>query len=272
MSSRASRASARKISTSISKIAVDDLADSDEETTDVDATLVVDDEKYEVGDKEDEQEEEESSQENNDDEEEFDGESEGGSDEHSGGSDDEDEVIVVPAKRKYKSSKTAVSDDEVVAKKRKTKSQTAEEPPREIEYKVLLFTAAQMKLKKSTRGAPVTEIVTLKSNETWPALRTYILAKINSTLKPAQLLFSNYTVTFTVPRQVSDPIHLNDEDKYEYLVKKALLIVKNPNAKIMVEPKIEQKENEMHVDETDAASKPKSGGKKTKSYIGSKGP
>ncbi|KAJ7022246.1 hypothetical protein C8F04DRAFT_1194655 [Mycena alexandri] len=83
-------------------------------------------------------------------------------------------------------------------------------------------------------------------------------------LNPTQLLFSNYIVTFTVPRQVSDPIHLNDKDKYEYLVKKALLIVKNPSAKIMVEPKIEDKENEMNISGTDSIPKPKSSGKKTK--------
>ncbi|KAJ7046022.1 hypothetical protein C8F04DRAFT_1172992 [Mycena alexandri] len=276
MSTRAStRSSARKIATSISQIAAHDLVGTDDETMDVDATIVVDDEEIEKGASEDEQEDEKSSEDDDgdDEEEEFDGEGQGGSDGGSQSS-DEEEVVVLPKKRKHKNKNKIAEESEdeeevvVVAKKKQkktsSKTKTGKESPREIEYKVLLFTHTQMKLKRSSRGPPVTEIVTLKSNESWPALRTYILANLNSTLHPTQLLFSNYIVTFTVPRQVSDPIHLNDKDKYEYLVKKALLIVKNPSAKIMVEPKIEDKENEMNIADADSTPKPKSSGKKTK--------
>jgi hypothetical protein len=94
-----------------------------------------------------------------------------------------------------------------------------------------------MKKKKSARGHPVTEIVTLLSNRPWAVLNTQILTSIDAALTPRLLNFSDYSITFTVPRQVSEPIHL-DATKYTYLVKKALLIKTNSSAKIIVEPKV----------------------------------
>ncbi|KAJ7022204.1 hypothetical protein C8F04DRAFT_1311574 [Mycena alexandri] len=238
-----SRAYARKISASISN----DLAGSDDDMNDADAILVVDfyiyildfivlcvlcapfracaphsaarvdDEEKEESDGKDAQ---EGSEDGSQDEEEEDFDGEEGSDEGSRSSDGEEEVVVVPKKRK-RGSKNKIdseSESEVLPKKKHKKnvSSTAEESPapREIEYNILLYTPAQMKLKKSSR-APGTEIFTLKSDETWPTLRTYC------------------SITTISSRGVSDPIRPNDEDKYEYLIKKALLIVKNPNVKIV---------------------------------------
>ncbi|KAJ7155272.1 hypothetical protein C8R46DRAFT_910730 [Mycena filopes] len=56
------------------------------------------------------------------------------------------------------------------------------------------------------------------------------------TLNPRTLILSNYALAFTIPRHVTTPIQLADT-KYDYLVKKALLIAKNPTVKITVEPK-----------------------------------
>lgn len=93
-----------------------------------------------------------------------------------------------------------------------------------------------MKKRKSARGHPITEIVTLDSTKPWAVLKTHFLTKIDTALNPRLLHFSEYSITVTVPRQVSDPIHLTDAAKCDYLVKKALLIQKNPSAKIVVEP------------------------------------
>ncbi|KAJ7038484.1 hypothetical protein C8F04DRAFT_911554, partial [Mycena alexandri] len=73
--------------------------------------------------------------------------------------------------------------------------------------------------------------------------------KITAALKPAQLNFDDYIISFTVPRQLSDPIQLTNDSKYKYLVDHALKIKANPNAKIVIEVKAvrlpENKENEM---------------------------
>jgi hypothetical protein len=109
-------------------------------------------------------------------------------------------------------------------------------PPREIEYKIAIYTPQQMKKTRSSRGPPITHIVNLYSNKSWRRLKTHILTKISAVLKPANINFFDYTITFTVPRQVCDPMHIADIEHYEYLVKKALL-GKNPVARIVVEPK-----------------------------------
>ncbi|KAJ7862829.1 hypothetical protein B0H13DRAFT_2354477 [Mycena leptocephala] len=141
-------------------------------------------------------------------------------------------------------------------------------PPHEIEYKISMYTARQMQKAKSSRGHPITEIVTLYSNKPWPTFKTNLLTKINTALKPHSLNFFDYSITFTVPRQVSDPIQLTDHTKYEYLLKKVLLIQKNPTAEIVVEPKAESiannKENGANGDEDDTTTNAKKGGKKTK--------
>ncbi|KAJ7709385.1 hypothetical protein B0H16DRAFT_1703815 [Mycena metata] len=143
------------------------------------------------------------------------------SDENSSGSDNDDEVVILPKKRKHAAATESTDDEEeeetvIIPKKRKYTKQSKES------------TIKEMKEKKSAR-TPVTEIVTLNSGNLWPALRTHILSKINIVLKPHVLLFSDYEVSFTLPRHVGDPMKLNDEEKYKYLIKKALLIKKDPN-------------------------------------------
>ncbi|KAJ7866881.1 hypothetical protein B0H13DRAFT_2352242 [Mycena leptocephala] len=286
---KSTRTSARKIATSISRIAAQDLTGSDDETVDEDVTIVVDDEGAKNGDGEDEQEEGESSQEENDEDEddEYDGEGEGGSDDRSGGSDDEEEDVVVQKKRKAKTQTVDGSEDEedvvVFPTKRKHTSSAKKtedsEDDDEVEVLPKKQKASKIKTGAESIGAPrnriqdsdlltrtneaeeiaLTKIVTLKSDDSWPALRTHILTKINVTLTPPRLLFSDYSVTFTVPRQVSEPMHLNEESDYDYLVKKAVLIVKSPTAKIIVEPKVKSpaggKENEDNSDTEKKSSK-----------------
>ena len=95
-----------------------------------------------------------------------------------------------------------------------------------------------MKKSKSSRGAPATEIVTLKSDRSWSTLKSQIRSHISIALDQPFPELCHYNVSFTVPCQVSDPILLLDEIKYKYMVKKALSIQKSPNAKIVVKPKV----------------------------------
>ncbi|KAF7342308.1 hypothetical protein MVEN_01819200 [Mycena venus] len=230
------RSSARNISASIANLAASDLLNSDDENqmdidADVDVTLVQsDDEDHDgksgAGDEQEDEEEEEASEDEEDDSEdgdEVEEDKEGDKDEE-----EEEEEVVVGMKRKRKAS----------AKKSDKPS------PSEIEYKVCMFTAKQMKKAKSSRGHPITEILNLSSDKPWSTLESNILIKIQLALQPSVLRFSDYSITFTVPRKVTEPMLLNDT-KYEYLIKKALLIKNNPNVKIIVEPKeATNKENE----------------------------
>ncbi|KAJ7880824.1 hypothetical protein B0H13DRAFT_2345430 [Mycena leptocephala] len=112
----------------------------------------------------------------------------------------------------------------------------AQEPkPRDIEYKFAIFSAKEIKKSKSSR-IPATEVVVLKSNVSWATLKTNILTQINEALDPPSLIFHDYNITFTVPRQVSNPMQLSDK-KYDYLVKEALQIQKNPSVKVIIEQK-----------------------------------
>ncbi|KAJ7883598.1 hypothetical protein B0H13DRAFT_2667118 [Mycena leptocephala] len=246
-------AASRKISTSIATLAAQDELGSDDEMVldpdanmDVDRTLV-DGEggREEEGEDDDEVEEEDSDEEEEDDDDEEQEEEEELEDEEDQEEEDQDdEVVVVPQKRKRGAS---------------AKKPTEKPPaPREIEYKIGIFTAQQMKKSTSSRGPPITQVVNLYSNESWSCLKTHILAKINGVLKPTNLNFFDYTITFTIPRQVSDPMYLADVEHYDYLVKKALLIQKNPVAKIVVEPKEDSSATDKENDADTTATKPKS--------------
>jgi hypothetical protein len=89
---------------------------------------------------------------------------------------------------------------------------------------------------KSSRGSPTTEFFSLKSTVRWDVLQGHVLTSIGEVLSPKTLNADHYSISFTIPRQVSDPIAFS-ENKHAYLVKKALEIKKNPNVKIVVEPK-----------------------------------
>ncbi|KAJ7934731.1 hypothetical protein B0H13DRAFT_1855024 [Mycena leptocephala] len=247
------RSSSRKISASIAKIAAQDLLDSGEENDmdvdkDADKTLVQsgeeeeDDKDEDDGDGNEEEEDSGTGGDTNEEEEEDSGtggdtdkEEEEDSDDNNNGSD----VVVIPRKRKRSGS-----------------GKKSNEPkPRDIEYKFAIFSAKEMKKSKSSRS-PATEVVVLKSNVSWATLKTNILTQINEALDPSSLIFHDYNITFTVPRQVSDPMQLSHK-KYDYLVKKALQIQKNPSVKVIIEQKgfTKNKENGLNEDEDDVGEK-----------------
>ncbi|KAF8179367.1 hypothetical protein K438DRAFT_2021682 [Mycena galopus ATCC 62051] len=210
----ATRKSARTISTDISTIASRDLIDSDAESD-------MDPERTLIGDEQEEDTETSSSSSSS---------SSSSEDEEEADSDSMDgEPVDVPKKRKRAQEKEIA----VSTKKQKPKAQIP--PPRKIEYKISIYTAKQMTKAKSARGDPVTEVLILKSDIAWQNLKTHVLTTINNALNPELLNFFDYHIVFTIPRKVSEPIRLI-EDKYDYLVTKALEIKKSPEVKIKVEP------------------------------------
>ncbi|KAJ7196225.1 hypothetical protein GGX14DRAFT_403426 [Mycena pura] len=172
-------------------------------------------------------------------------------------SDDEEdaEPVKVPQKRKRAQSAESENDDPP--------------PPRDIEYKICVYTSQQMKKSKSSRGAPATEIVTLKSDRSWSTLKSQIRSHISVALDQPFPELRHYNVSFTVPRQVSDPILLLDEIKYKYMVKKALSIQKSPNAKSVVEPKESKtdKENADTMADSDSSKSKKKKKTKVTSFV-----
>ncbi|KAJ7807324.1 hypothetical protein B0H13DRAFT_2483972 [Mycena leptocephala] len=247
--SATTRSSSRKISAPIAKLAAQDLLDSGDEIdmdldADEDITLVQSGEEEEEDDEDQGQDQDE----DEDDDENEDEDDDEVPDADDDDSDDEDEVVVLPKKRKRGGSK----------------KKSNELRPRDIEYKIRIFSAAEMKKATSARR-PVTEAVILRSDVPWATLKTKILTQINNALDPPSLNFHEYNITFTVPRQVSDPMQLTDHHKYEYLVKKALRIQKDPSAKVHIEQKVDSaanKENGVNQDEGDDVAA-KQGKKKT---------
>ncbi|KAJ7690877.1 hypothetical protein B0H17DRAFT_1201448 [Mycena rosella] len=221
----ASRKSAHKISTKIAQLAAQDLLNSDDDT---DITLVAP--SHSSDDRDDEEEEEESSEEEEDEDEESDGE------------------VVVPKKRKRSGSVN--KSKHLPRAKLSTRSLSIHPKNEEIQ----IFPRPS-----------ITEPVILNSDEPWDTIKAQILVKIDAVLNPATLCLDDYNITFTVPQQVSEPMQLNDETKYSYLVKKALEIKKNPVAKILVEPKkATRTANHTDPDESDSDADKGKKGKKTK--------
>ncbi|KAJ7164536.1 hypothetical protein C8R46DRAFT_901290 [Mycena filopes] len=142
-------------------------------------------------------------------------------------------------------------------------------PAREITYTTVIYSSAQMKKSKNSRGPPIaTDIIALKSDEPFDRLKAQLGVKIVAALNPQQLNYDDYNLTFTVPRQVSDAMQLTDEAKYKYLVDNALKIKSNPGAKIFVEVKAvcwslnrfltaQNKENENDEDDDEGPAKKK---------------
>ncbi|KAJ7605200.1 hypothetical protein FB45DRAFT_1042644 [Roridomyces roridus] len=189
---------------------------------------------------------------------------------------DDDEVVLVPQKRQAVSDSDGDSDDDEEeeelepdepeydtstlkakkgktagkkagstkarkAKRRKSNDSDSDDPdstppPRKIEYKIGVYTADQMKAKKTSRGPPDTDIVILQSDRAWSALKSKVISQISAVLGCDSPTLSDYNIVFTVPQKSTDPLRF-DESKYEYMVEKALLIKATPTVKITVEPK-----------------------------------
>ncbi|KAJ6505674.1 hypothetical protein C8R47DRAFT_1102179 [Mycena vitilis] len=228
------RASARLSSnpfakTSIAMLAAHDLLASDDDTdiTLVDPPSLGDDEEEEYYNPKWHKFEEDSSSEEEDSSSGSKSDSEDETDDEDDEEDEYDDEPNVPSKRK-----------------RRTPSPAPER--RKISYTVSIYTALQLKKPKSSRGPPVTDVFEAYSDAPWERLEARIGKHIRTALDPMILDYDDYKITFTVPRQVTDPIALTGPTKYKLLVTNALNIKKSPGAKILVEqkPGPQDKEND----------------------------
>lgn len=90
---------------------------------------------------------------------------------------------------------------------------------------------------KARRGHPELEPFKLNNDEPYDTLRAQILRTIDKLVSPPKINWEDYDITYTVPRQQTTPMKLNNEDKYAHLVECALKIKANPCVKILVEGK-----------------------------------
>ncbi|KAJ7284778.1 hypothetical protein C8J57DRAFT_1497665 [Mycena rebaudengoi] len=243
MGRRSARVASASIFTNIASIAADDLADSDNEFP-LDLCNV--DQNSLVGSDEEDDDEDDNGEDNDDDDDEenvkndADVELEANHDsENDSGEDSSDEGAVVLGKRTQGPAKNKVKPVK-----------------REITYTISVYSPAQMKKAKSSRGAPITDIVTLDNDEPWDTLKAQILAKISAALNLNPLIYDNYDVVFTVRTHVPEPIRLDTAAKYKHLVSNALRIKSSAAGKIAVEPKL-TRATAIAVDDNDDEDEPK---------------
>ncbi|KAJ7748903.1 hypothetical protein B0H16DRAFT_1552169 [Mycena metata] len=219
---RSNRTAARKITKSIAKIAAQDLDGSEDEDLDITMANSDDDEADEDSEKDNEKEESDAKEEEEEDDQD---------------DQDDDEPVVVPAKRKRGKGKKIIEKVPLV---------------REITVTIAVYSAAQMKKSRTSRGSPASEIYILNSDEPWDTLKAQVGVRI---------YFDNYNMTFTVPRRISDPVKLSSKDHYKHLLTTALGIKTSATARVIVEPKpvANDKEND---DTGDNGPKSRNGGEK----------
>ncbi|KAJ7112258.1 hypothetical protein C8R44DRAFT_741948 [Mycena epipterygia] len=226
-----------------------------------------------------------------------DDEEEGSNDENEGSEDDDEDQNVVPGKRKHRVSDPMSyathednedsddakdlqddeeyddddNDDNLPVKSKSKKRARRSSSMESVTQKKTRGPAKKTEpAAKKSKKPTTTDILSLKSDQAFDTLKAQILARIAESLKPGQLHYEDYDISFTVPRQVTDSLSLDSPEKYQHLVLNALKIKADPSARISVVPKsgrviINNKNAEVDSDEDDPKKKTK--GKRRKTTI-----
>jgi hypothetical protein len=104
-----------------------------------------------------------------------------------------------------------------------------------VAYTVSIYSLSQMKKDAKKCGNPKTVSLALNSELEWDAWKAKMLVKIDSVLKPTNIIFEDYILTFTIPRVHPKATSMDDEDSYKFMVGRASK-GKDPNVSITVEP------------------------------------
>jgi hypothetical protein len=97
-----------------------------------------------------------------------------------------------------------------------------------------------MKKDPKKRGDSKNTVLRLEPEAIWDTFLAQLLVKIDMMLKPKEIDFKNYVVTFSVPRIHPKVTDLADEDMYKFMVERALRS-KDRTASITVEPIVDAK-------------------------------
>ena len=72
-------------------------------------------------------------------------------------------------------------------------------------------------------------------------MKAQIMAKIDSILKPRTISYDDYDIAFTIPCYSPQPMLLDNNDKYLYMVEHMLKAKSGPCVKIMIEVRVSEK-------------------------------
>ena len=104
-----------------------------------------------------------------------------------------------------------------------------------------MFSTVQMAKPKKKHGDPKSDFFRLDEDKEWDTMKAQVMAKIDSLLKPATISYDEYEISFIVPRYLPQPMPLDGNDKYLYMVEHALKVKSGPSAKILIEAKVSEK-------------------------------
>ncbi|KAJ7131306.1 hypothetical protein C8R44DRAFT_871813 [Mycena epipterygia] len=277
---KSTRKAASKINSSIATIAAGDLIASDEEefpetvlpNSDPDLTLI-----DQAGSSTDPDEDEDDEEQLND----ADDEEEGSNDENEGSEDDDEDQNVIPMSYATHEDDEDSDDEECDNDDNDDNLPVKSKSKKRARRSSSMESAAQKKTrgpakKTEPESRKITYIIAIfataaaKNDQVFDTLKAQILARISESLKPGQLHYEDYNISFTVPRQVTDSLSLDSPEKYQHLVLNALKIKADPSARISVVPKpgrviINNENAEVNSDEDDPKKKTK--GKRRKTTI-----
>src|SRR5882762_5093797 len=94
------------------------------------------------------------------------------------------------------------------------------DPSKTITYILSIISHSEAK-KTVSKCIPVGRWLELQSDEPWDTLQAQILVQIDSALHPSKIQFSDYNISFTIARTVSQPLPLNLVADYLFLVSQA---------------------------------------------------
>jgi hypothetical protein len=92
--------------------------------------------------------------------------------------------------------------------------------------------------KKASKRVPLGRILQLSSSEPWDTLRAQLLMQIDDTIEPRPLHISNFDVSFTINRIVKQPLPLQTEQHYDFLVAEATKGKTVAQVKVLCEQKM----------------------------------
>jgi len=81
-------------------------------------------------------------------------------------------------------------------------------------------------------------------------MKAQTMAKIDLILKPITISYDDYNITFAIPCYSPQPMLLDDNDKYLYMVEHMLKAKSGPCAKIMIEVRVLEKKVTLHTQYT----------------------
>ena len=113
---------------------------------------------------------------------------------------------------------------------------------RSITYNLSMFlTVQKAKLKKKCGDPkPKSDFLQLDEDE-WDTMKAQVMVKIDSLLKPTTISYYEYEISFIIPCYSPQPMLLDSNNKYLYMVEHALKAKSGPSAKILIEAKVLEK-------------------------------